>query len=185
MRRKHMIQVVLLVGGCLLGTACARVKALEGPPQGLQALYQEAVGTPPPAPAVQAKDLPVGPEAPYTPILQPPQVQRVWVPDHLNADGDLVAGHWVYLLLEPARWFIETYPASPTPTLRVPLAPPVPPAAPSPPAASASPGHAPGTAPGSPRVSLAPPAVPGPGAMSAPRGGTPAQPPAARRKGTP
>jgi hypothetical protein len=185
MRRKHMIQMVLLTGGCLVWTACARVKALEGPPQDLQALYQEAVGTPPPAPALQAKDLPVGSEAPYTPIMQPPQVQRVWVPDHLNADGDLVAGHWVYLLLAPARWFIETYPASPTPTLRVPLAPPVPPAAPSSPAASASPGQAPGAASGSPGVSLGPPAVPGPGMMSAPRSSPSALPPAARRKGTP
>jgi hypothetical protein len=108
-------------------TACARVTALEGPPQDLQALYQETIGTPPPAPALQPQHLPVGPEAPYTPIMQPPRVQRVWVPDHLNAEGDLVAGHWVYLLLEPSRWFLETAPPAPTPTLRVPLAPPVPP----------------------------------------------------------
>jgi hypothetical protein len=133
---RHITKGVMI--GLLSGlacTACTRVKALEGSPQDLQVLYQEAMNIPQPAPVLQTKGLPVGPEAPYTPIMQPPQVQRVWVPDHLNTDGDLVSGHWVYLLLEPARWFLETHPTSPTPMLRVPLAPPVSP----PPAASASP----------------------------------------------
>jgi hypothetical protein len=121
MRHMHAMLLGLLSG--LAFTACTRVTALEGPPQDLQALYQETVGTPPPAPALQPQRLPVGPEALYTPIMQPPRVQRVWVPDHLNAEGDLVAGHWVYLLLEPSRWFLETAPPAPTPTLRVPLAP--------------------------------------------------------------
>ena len=127
-RREAVIHALGLLSALALA-ACARVTALEGPSQDLQRVYQETTGTPPPAPNLQPQHLPVGSEAPYTPIMQPPRVQRVWVPDHLNADGDLVAGHWVYLLLEPSRWFLETYPPASTPTLRVSLAPPPPPAA--------------------------------------------------------
>src|SRR4030095_11147238 len=123
MWRQTARRVMLMLCGILGCTACARTTALEGPPQDLQVLYQDAMNIPQPAPPVQAKGLPVGPEAPYTPIMQPPQVQRVWVPDHLNAEGDLVSGHWVYVLLEPAKWFLETYPPLPTPALRTPLAP--------------------------------------------------------------
>jgi hypothetical protein len=176
---RWMTLVLCSLLGC---TACARTTALEGPPQDLQALYQDALHLPPPAPALQTKGLPVGPEAPYTPIMQPPQVQRVWVPDHLNADGDLVSGHWVYVLLAPAKWFLETYPPSPTPALRTPLAPPVaPPAASTPltvpvpssvpgaPASATGPGVSPGTGAGSP------------GTLPAPS----TTPPNTRRKGTP
>jgi hypothetical protein len=134
---RHAATYALALLSALTCTSCARVTALEGPPQDLQTLYQDAVGTPPPAPALQPKALPVGPEVPYTPIMHPPKLQRVWVPDHLNADGDLVAGHWVYLLLEPSRWFLETYPPAPMPTLRVPLAPPAAPASPGAPEVSA------------------------------------------------
>jgi hypothetical protein len=113
--------------------ACAATPPLQGPPTDPQMLYDEVTQPHREAPPLQPRALPVGPEAPYTPIMQPPVVQRVWVPDHLNADGDLVSGHWVYLLLEPSRWFLETYPAASTSALRVPLAPPTtsaPPAAP-------------------------------------------------------
>jgi hypothetical protein len=79
---------------------------------------------PRPSPTLQAKPLAVGPEAPYTPVMQPPQIQRVWVPDQLNRHGDLVSGHWVYLLLERGQWSLETVPPAPPPTLQVPLAPP-------------------------------------------------------------
>ena len=156
-------------------TACTRTTALEGPPQDLQALYQDALHLPPPAPALQTKDLPVGPEAPYTPIMQPPQVQRVWVPDHLNAEGDLVSGHWVYVLLEPAKWFLETYPPSPTPTLRIPLAPPVAPPAASTPLTV----PAPGSGSGVPANATGPSVSPGTGAGSP--GTLPAQRPATLR----
>jgi hypothetical protein len=180
MGRQHAGRVTLVLVSCLVCTACARVTALEGPPQDLQALSQAAVDAPPPAPTLQPQALPVGPEVPYTPILQPPRVQRVWVPDHLNAAGDLVGGHWVYLLLEPFQWFLETYPPAPTPTLRVPLAPPVPL---TPPAL----GSTSGASPGPPGVVQAPPPVAsGPGTLPAqgrgsraiPRGQTP-------RKGSP
>jgi hypothetical protein len=70
---RHAATYALALLSALTCTACARVTALEGPPQDLQTLYQDAVGTPPPAPALQPKALPVGPEAPYTPIMHPPR----------------------------------------------------------------------------------------------------------------
>ena len=111
--------------------ACTRVTALEGPPQDLHTVYTEALAAPHQPPTLQAKPLAVGPEAPYTPVMQAPQIQRVWVPDQLNSTGDLVSGHWVYLLLERSQWSLETVPPTPPPTLQVPLAPPggLPPAA--------------------------------------------------------
>ena len=51
----------------------------------------------------------LGPEAPYLPLVQPPEVRRVWVTAHLNAEGDLIAGHWVYLMLEPSQWYLRGY----------------------------------------------------------------------------
>jgi hypothetical protein len=102
--------------------ACTRVTALEGPPQDLHTAYTAALVVPRQPPTLQTKPLAVGPEAPYTPVMQPPQIQRVWVPDQLNSTGDLVSGHWVYLLLERSQWALEAVPPAPSPTLQVPLA---------------------------------------------------------------
>jgi hypothetical protein len=115
-------RLVLLVP--LAAVACTRVTALEGPPQDLHTAYTAALVAPRPSPTLQAKPLAVGPEAPYTPVMQPPQIQRVWVPDQLNSTGDLVSGHWVYLLLARSQWSLETVLPTPPPTLQVPLAPP-------------------------------------------------------------
>ena len=51
----------------------------------------------------------LGPEAPYLPLVRPPQVQRVWVTAHLNDDGDLIGGHWVYVMLSPSQWLLRGY----------------------------------------------------------------------------
>ena len=62
-----------------------------------------------PAPALQPSPGALGPEAPYLPLVQPPQVQRVWVTAHLNDDGDLIAGHWVYVMVSPSQWLLRGY----------------------------------------------------------------------------
>ena len=69
--------------------------------------------------------------APYVPVVLPPDIRRVWVPTHQNAEGELVAGHWVYLRLTDFRWFTE---APPVP-LRLGEIPAPPPAEPPPPPA--------------------------------------------------
>ena len=61
------------------------------------------------APQLEPSPGALGPETPYLPLVQPPQVQRVWVTAHLNDDGDLIAGHWVYLMLEPSQWLLRDY----------------------------------------------------------------------------
>ena len=62
-----------------------------------------------PAPQLQPSPGALGPEAPYLPLVRPPQVQRVWITAHLNDDGDLIAGHWVYLMLSPSQWLLRGY----------------------------------------------------------------------------
>ena len=59
------------------------------------------------APQLEASPGALGPEVPYLPLVQPPDVKRVWVTAHLNEEGDLIAGHWVYLMLEPSSWFLR------------------------------------------------------------------------------
>ena len=65
-----------------------------------------------PAPALQPSPGALGPEAPYLPLVRPPQVQRVWITAHLNDDGDLIAGHWVYLMVSPSQWLLQGLPGN-------------------------------------------------------------------------
>jgi hypothetical protein len=51
-----------------------------------------------------------GIEPPGAPVLVPPDVRRVWVPTHENAEGELIAGHWVFLRVRDFRWFLESPP---------------------------------------------------------------------------
>ena len=69
----------------------------------------ESRGEPVEAPALEASPAALGPEVPYLPLVQPPEVRRVWVTAHLNEQGDLIAGHWVYLMLEPSSWYLRGY----------------------------------------------------------------------------
>ena len=61
------------------------------------------------APLLEASPAALGPEVPYLPLVQPPEVRRVWVTAHLNREGDMIAGHWVYLMLEPSQWYLRGY----------------------------------------------------------------------------
>ena len=61
------------------------------------------------APSLKPSPAALGPEAPYLPLVQPPDVKRVWVTAHLNEAGDMIAGHWVYLMLEPSTWYLKGY----------------------------------------------------------------------------
>lgn len=46
---------------------------------------------------------------PYIPVVNEPVVRKVWIPDHKSDDNSdvLVAGHWVYLMIQPSTWFID------------------------------------------------------------------------------
>lgn len=47
---------------------------------------------------------------PYVPVVQPADVRLVWLPAHKSKFSPevLVSGHWVYLMVEPSRWFIDS-----------------------------------------------------------------------------
>lgn len=87
-----------LVGGC-------GPKAMRGDPVDLRESLgrDEAEGVP----DLEAAGPALGPEVPYVPVVTPPKVQRVWIPAHVDDVGDMVAGHWIYLMLERSRWFVE------------------------------------------------------------------------------
>ncbi len=46
---------------------------------------------------------------PYIPIVNEPVVRKVWIPDHKSEDNadTMIAGHWTYLMIRPATWFID------------------------------------------------------------------------------
>ena len=46
---------------------------------------------------------------PYIPVVNEPVVRKVWVPDHKSEDNSevMIAGHWVYVMIQPATWFID------------------------------------------------------------------------------
>lgn len=95
----------------LMGMVWCAAGCSPRPPEGidldlpglLAAGEETALESPPLRPDPPA----LGPEAPYTPIIHPPDVQRVWIPSRINAYGDLAAGHWIYLKIRDAEWFLK------------------------------------------------------------------------------
>ena len=101
----RLVAAVLLAGWLVMGCT---PKPYTGKPRDLHAemgSQNEAVEAPELKPSAAA----LGPEVPYLPLVQPPEVRRVWVTAHLNEAGDLIAGHWVYLMLEPSQWYLRGY----------------------------------------------------------------------------
>ena len=43
---------------------------------------------------------------PANPVMQPAVVRLMWVPDHLNKNGDLVPSHYYYLKVLKERWAV-------------------------------------------------------------------------------
>lgn len=44
---------------------------------------------------------------PYNPVMKPPVVRLMWVPDHVNRHGDLVPAHYYYLKVKAADWAVQ------------------------------------------------------------------------------
>jgi hypothetical protein len=46
---------------------------------------------------------------PYIPVINEPVVRKVWIPDHKSENNSdvMIAGHWVYLMIQPPTWFID------------------------------------------------------------------------------
>ena len=103
MRRYALLGLVvcLLVSGCAPRAELGTARDLHAE-MGMQDMI-------PKAPVLEPSPGALGPEAPYLPLVRPPEVQRVWITAHLNDSGDLIAGHWVYLMLEPSQWLLRGY----------------------------------------------------------------------------
>ena len=104
----RLIAAGLAAGMLGLLTVGCTPKPYMGKPRDLHAEMgprREAVEAPQLTPSPTA----LGPEAPYLPLVQPPEVRRVWVTAHLNEAGDMIAGHWVYLMLEPSQRYLRGY----------------------------------------------------------------------------
>jgi len=48
---------------------------------------------------------------PYYPLRLPPDIRKVWIVDHPNESGDLIQGHWVFIVLSPERWASPSIPS--------------------------------------------------------------------------
>ncbi len=44
---------------------------------------------------------------PTYPVVQPAEVRLMWVPDHVNRNGDLVPAHYYYLKVLNDRWAVQ------------------------------------------------------------------------------
>jgi hypothetical protein len=47
---------------------------------------------------------------PYDPVRLPPDIRKVWIVDHPNEAGDLIQGHWVFMVVMPGRWASPSIP---------------------------------------------------------------------------
>ena len=93
-----MVCVVVTMGGC--SPKAMRGEAVDLRGRMRSEVKAEVLALGPAMPAL-------GPEVPYVPVVTAPRVQRVWLPAHVDELGDMVAGHWIYLMLERSKWFVE------------------------------------------------------------------------------
>ncbi|MFQ5538845.1 MAG: TraV family lipoprotein [Candidatus Binatia bacterium] len=47
---------------------------------------------------------------PYFPVRLPADIKKVWIVDHPNEAGDLVQGHWAFIVVRPERWSSPSLP---------------------------------------------------------------------------
>jgi hypothetical protein len=103
---------------CLTGIGCAHTKhsspKIESKPQGMMDIYAQAIGQSQHDVAKYVQEnlkeqKTFGYVKPYIPVVNQPVVRKVWIPDHKSDDNNdvLIAGHWVYLMIQPASWFID------------------------------------------------------------------------------
>jgi hypothetical protein len=60
---------------------------------------------------------------PYDPVRLPPDIRKVWIVQHPNETGDLIQGHWIFMVVQPGRWASPLIPAlHPESELRTPNA---------------------------------------------------------------
>jgi Type IV conjugative transfer system lipoprotein (TraV) len=48
---------------------------------------------------------------PYYPLRLPSDIRKVWIVDHPNEAGDLIQGHWVFMVVTAGRWASFSFPS--------------------------------------------------------------------------
>ena len=98
------LATILVLAGLLLG-ACGTTKS-PSPSMHKALAVADTAGAPgPPAPATVRSSF--GYQAPYMPLVIPPDVRRIWVTTHVTEEGSLVQGHWVFVPVRTWQWFVE------------------------------------------------------------------------------
>ena len=94
----------------MIGLSLAGCSAFGSPiPSGrtVRDVYESSPGGPTPALSINAAPLP-GREPLTRPVIYPPKVFAVWVPEHLDLERDLKIGaHWVFMKLRDSSWLEE------------------------------------------------------------------------------
>ena len=101
----HARLATALVLAALALAACTTTKA-PSPSMHEALAAAEAAGTPGQQKAA-AVPHGFGYQAPYMPLVIPPDVRRIWIPTHVTEDGSLVQGHWVFVPVKTWQWFVE------------------------------------------------------------------------------
>ncbi|MCB0331915.1 MAG: hypothetical protein KDD55_00380 [Bdellovibrionales bacterium] len=47
------------------------------------------------------------PPSPNKPVVQPAVIRLMWIPDHLNSQGDLVPAHYYYVKVKGDQWAVS------------------------------------------------------------------------------
>ena len=98
------LTAALVVAGLSLA-ACATTTTPSPSMHEALAVAETAAPTGPPSTAAAQHGF--GYQAPYMPLVVPPDVRRIWVPTHVTEDGNLVQGHWVFVPIKTWQWFVE------------------------------------------------------------------------------
>jgi Type IV conjugative transfer system lipoprotein (TraV) len=102
--------IALLLGAGLAGACAGHVPVVPSVPMETALERATAAGRTPLGESLRAGlqgPGTFGTAQPAAPVVIPPDVRRVWVPTHENAEGELVAGHWVFLRVRDFRWFLD------------------------------------------------------------------------------
>ena len=81
------LTAALIVGGLTLGACATTTTPSPSMHEALAVAETAAPIGPPPTAAAQHG---FGYQAPYMPLVVPPDVRRIWVPTHVTEDGNLV-----------------------------------------------------------------------------------------------
>lgn len=104
------LATLLILGALGLGACAATPPRSLSMHEALAAAESARMPGRPPTAAVRSS---FGYQAPYLPLVVPPDVRRIWVPTHVTDDGSLVQGHWVFVPVKTWQWFVEQ-PLSPS-----------------------------------------------------------------------